>query len=37
MFLPLQSQQKRGKQKQAKGAMPAAIQDERFIPDLIRD
>ncbi len=30
MFLPLQSQQKRGKQKQAKGAMPEAIPDERF-------
>ena len=32
MFLPLQSQQKRGKTKAAEGAMPGAIQDERFDP-----
>ena len=30
-MLPLQSQQKRGLVQRANGAMPVAIQDERFI------
>jgi hypothetical protein len=36
-MLPLQSQTKWGNKKRAEGAMPGAIKDERFIPDLIRD